>query len=135
MGHKWAAEDTNPLEQFARRLHGMFLAVLGATKKREDEASLLFPVERRKAPQDCYPWHQLQLPSPRACPTHLPPIGTLSRDWKWGADFLPALLGWLSELMWLQPDDGLPQGHSRVFFMELALDFESYAGRPLPPTP
>ena len=113
----------------------MFLVVLRARKEKEDEAGLLFLVERRKAPQDCYPWHQLQLPSPRACPTHLPLVGTLPRDWKWGAVFLPALPRWLSELMWLQPDEGLPQGHSQVSFMELALDVESRAGRLLSPTP
>ena len=48
---------------------------------------------------------------------------------------MPALLRWLTELMWLPPDEGLPQGHSPVSFMELALDFESHAGRPLPPSP
>ena len=36
MGHQWAAEDTNPLEQFAQKLHGMFLAVLRARNKWED---------------------------------------------------------------------------------------------------
>ena len=36
--------------------------------------------------------------------------------------------------MWLRLDDGLLQGHIQVFSMELALDFESHAGQPLPPT-
>ena len=62
-------------------------------------------------------------------------MGALPRDWKWGKDFLPALLKWLHELQWLTTDDTLPQGHRQVSFMELALDFESHAGRPLPPTP
>ena len=44
-------------------------------------------------------------------------------------DFLPAIL------LWLQPDNGLPKGHRQISFMELALDFESHVGRPLPPTP
>ena len=72
---------------------------------------LLLPVERPKTQHDCYPWHQLQLPRPKACPTHVPPIGPLPTDWKWGADLLPALLRWLNELTWLPPGDGLPEGH------------------------
>ena len=42
---------------------------------------------------------------------------------------------WLQDLEWLAADDTLPHGHGHVFFMELALDFESQAGRPLPPIP
>ena len=57
------------------------------------------------------------------------------RDWKLGPDFLPAMLRWLSELQWLPRDDSLPEAHRQVSFLELALDFESYTGRPLPPTP
>ena len=45
-----------------------------------------------------------------------------------GAHFLPAVLKWLAHLMWLQPDDGLPQGHKQVSFMELALDFQNTRG-------
>ena len=75
-------------------------------------------------------------PIPRhARHTPPPPIGPLPQNWNWGADFLPALLRWLTELMWPPPDDGLPQGRGQVSFMELGLDFESHAGRPLPPTP
>ena len=65
-------------------------------------------MERRKAQQDRYPWYQLQFPGPKVSPTHIPPIGPLSRDWKWGADFLPALMRWLTELMWLPPERGAP---------------------------
>ena len=50
------------MEQFVHKLHGMFLVVLRAKKEKKDEAGLLFPVERHKAQQDRYPWHQLQLP-------------------------------------------------------------------------
>ena len=82
---------------------------------------------RHKALQDRYPWHQLQLPGPKAYLTYVPPIGPLPRDWKWGADFLPALLRWLTRLMWLPPKEGPPQGQSQVSFMELVLDFESHA--------
>ena len=57
------------------------------------------------------------------------------RDWQWGPDFQPAILWWLSELQWLPRDDSLPEAHRQVSFLELALDFESYTGRPLPPTP
>ena len=62
-------------------------------------------------------------------------MGVLSRDWKWGNDFLPAMVAWLQDLEWLPADDTLPQGHGHVSFMELALDFKTHAGRPLPPTP
>ena len=92
MGHQWAEDDENPLEQFVHKLHGMFLAVVWAKKEKEDKAGLLLLVERRKAQQDRYPWLQLQLLGPKAYLTHIPPIGPLPGDWKWGADFLPALL-------------------------------------------
>ena len=65
---------------------------------------------------------------------HLPEMGQLPRDWKWGPDFQLAILRWLSELQWLPRDDNLPEAHQQVSFLELALDFESYTGRPLPPT-
>ena len=84
---------------------------------------------------DCYPWHQLQLPRQRQQPTEVPELGVLPRDWRWGNNFLPAILHWLRELHWLPTDDDAPVGHRQVSFMELALDFESYAGRPLPHTP
>ena len=86
-------------------------------------------------PREEYPWYQLQPPRPRAQRTSLPAMGALSRDWKWGTDFLPAMVAWLQDLEWLPADDTLPQGHGHVSFMELALDFETHAGRPLPPTP
>ena len=73
MRHQWTAEDTNPLQQFAQKRHGMFLAVLRARKDKEDEVGLCVALERRKAPQDCYPWHRLQLPGPgRAGHTYVP---------------------------------------------------------------
>ena len=134
-GHQWAHDDQNPLEQFVHQLHCMFLAVMRARKQRDEEESLLFPVEQRKAPQEQYPWHQLQPPFPRPTKTCLPAMGQLPRDWKWGPDFQPAVLRWLSELQWLPRDDSLPEAHRQVSFMELALDFESYTGRPLPLTP
>ena len=62
-------------------------------------------------------------------------MGQLPRDWKWRPDFQPAILRWLSELQWLPRDDNLPEAHQQVSFLEPALDFESYTGRPLPPTP
>ena len=55
--------------------------------------------------------------------------------WRWGHNFLPAILHWLRELHWLPTDDDAPVGHGQVSFMELTLDFDSHAGRPLPPTP
>ena len=132
---QWAHNDQNPPEQFVRHLHCMFLAVLRARKQRDEEECLLFPVEQRKAPQEQYAWHQPQPPFPRPYRTQLPAIGQLPRDWKWGPDFQPAILRWLLELQWLPRDDNLPEAHRQVSFLEPALDFESYTGRPLPPTP
>ena len=45
------------------------------------------------------------------------------------------MVAWLQDLEWPPADDTLPQGHGHVSFMELALDFETHVGRPLPPTP
>ena len=44
------------------------LHVLGgaAGQEADEEECLLFPVEQRKAPQEQYPWHQLQPPFPAA---------------------------------------------------------------------
>ena len=134
-GQQWADADTNPLEQFISKLHGMFLAVFRTRMKKEEDAGLLFPAERKRIQHDCYPWHQLQLPRPRLQPTEVPELGVLPRNWRWGRDFLPAILRWLRELHWLPADDDAPVGNGQVSFMELTLDFESHAGRPLPPTP
>ena len=134
-GQQWAEEGNNPLEQFVHKLHGMFRTVLKAQMQRGEEQSLLFPIQARKVPWEEYPWYQLQPPTPRAQRTSLPAVGALSRDWKWSTDFLTAMVAWLQDLEWLPADDTLPQGHGHVSFMELALDFETHAGRPLPPTP
>ena len=45
------------------------------------------------------------------------------------------MVAWLQHPGWLPADGTPPQGHGHVSFMELALDFETHAGRPLPPTP
>ena len=127
-GQQWADADTYPLEQFISKLHGMFPAVLQTGMKKEKEAGLLFPAERKRIKHDCYPSHQLQLPRPRQ------QLGVLPRDWRWGRDFLPAILRCLRELHWLPADDDAPVGHGQVLFMELARDLESHAGRHLPPT-
>ena len=77
----------------------MFLTVLHAKmRKEEEEVGLLLPVEKRRAQRECYPWYQLQLPCPEAWLTDVPAMGVLLKDWKWGADFLPAILRWLREL-------------------------------------
>ena len=36
-------------------------------------------------------WHQLQLQRQQAEPLDVLVMGCLSRDWKWGVDFLPAV--------------------------------------------
>ena len=50
-GHQWAHDDQNPLEQFVRQLHGMFLAVLRARRQREEEECPLIPPGARRGPQ------------------------------------------------------------------------------------
>ena len=40
--------------------------------------------------------------------------GGTARYWKWGADFLRAMLQWLRELQWLQPDNNLPMGQRQA---------------------
>ena len=134
-GQQWAEEGNNPLEQFVHKLPGMFRTVLQARMQWEEEQNLLFPIQTRKVPREEYPWYQLQPLRPRAQRTSLPAMGALSRNWQWGTDFLPAMVAWLQDLEWLPADDTLLQGHGYVSFMELALDFETHAGRPLPPTP
>ena len=52
LGHQWAHDDQNPLEQLVCQLHCMFLAVLRARKQREEEECPLFPVEQHTAPQE-----------------------------------------------------------------------------------
>ena len=113
----------------------MFGTVLRAGMRREEEQSFLFPIQPHKVPREDYPWYQLQPPRSRAQRTTLPAMGALSKDWKWGTDFLSAMIAWLQEMEWLPADDTLPQGHGHVSFMESALDLETHAGRPLPPTP
>ena len=134
-GQQWEHDDNNPLEQFVHKPHGMFVVVLQTRMRKEEEAGLLFPIGKRRVQHDCYSLHQLQLPCQRPQLTEVPMMGALPRDWRWGNDFLPAMLCWLRELQWLQLYDDLVVGHMQVWFMELAVDFESHAGRPLPPTP
>ena len=116
----------------------MFLAVLRAKKLKDDESGLLFPLPARHETRDTYPWHQLQLPRPRGIPPKLPVIGQLPREWKWGPDLLPMVLRWHAGLEWLKmppAHERIPRAHGQVSFTELALDFEAFAGRPLPPAP
>ena len=65
-------------------------------------------------------------------------LGPLPREWRWGLDLLPVVLRRLSELQWLAlppAEERHPRAHWQVSFMELAIDFEAYAGRQLPPAP
>ena len=80
---RWASEDNNLLEQFVRQLHGMFLAVLRATKEKEEMEVVARPL----------PLVPAAAPMLKGMPGGPPsPIGDVPRDWKWGADFLPAVL-------------------------------------------
>ena len=48
------------------------------------------------------------------------------------------VLRWHAELKWLKmppAQEHIPRTHRQVSFMELALDFEAFAGRPLPQAP
>ena len=81
-GQQWADADTNPLEQFLNKLHGMFRAVIRTRMQKEEEVGLLFPAGRKRTQQDFQPWHQLRLPRPQQQPTEVPELGPLPRDWR-----------------------------------------------------
>ena len=71
--------------------------------REDEEMNVLFLVEPRRAQHVEYPWHQLQPPQARELSESrkaqaLPEMGALPTSWKWGKDFLPALLKWLQEL-------------------------------------
>ena len=53
-------------------------------------------------------------------------------------DLLPMVLRWHAELKWLKMPpayEHIPRAHWQVLFMELAQDFEAFAGRSLLPAP
>ena len=119
-GATWAAQDTHPWQLFAMKLHEMFLSVLRERKGADNEAGSLFPTSRKGYQR-----------SP-------PVLGAVPREWRWGPDLLPMVIRWTTELQWLKmppPERRRPQVHWQVSYMELALDFEAYAGRQLPPAP
>ena len=137
-GFQWAAGDKHPWEIFVTSLYSMFLVVLRAKKLKDAESRLLFPVPAHNENRNIYPWHQLQLPRPRGMPPEIPVIGQLPREWKWGPDLLPMVLRWHAKLEWIKMPpayEHIPRAHWQVSFMELALDFEAFGGRPLPPAP
>ena len=137
-GRQWAAGDKDPWEIFVTNLHGMSLAVVRARKRKEDESGLLFPVSALHEKRDTYPWHQLQLPRPHRIPPEILVIGQRPREWKWGPNLLPMVLRWHVALEWLKMPPAhkcVPRAHWQVSFMELALDFEAFAGQLLPPAP
>ena len=120
------------------KLHEMFVSVLRERKGAEDEARSLFPTDHPKEPRNTYPWHLLQLPQPQGVPMIPPVLGAMPREWQWGLDLLPMVIRWTTELQWLKmppPERRRPQAHWQVSYMELALDFEAYAGPQLPPAP
>ena len=133
MGRRGQTPLGNFRDQPARHVPGS-----SARNLKDDESGLLFPVSAQHEKRDTYPWHQLQLPRPRGIPPEIPVIGQLPREWKWGPDLLPMVLRWHAELEWLKmppAHERIPRAHWQVSFMELALDFEAFAGRPLPPAP
>ena len=74
----------------------------------------------------------------RGIPLEILVIGQLPREWKCGPNLLPMVLWWDAELEWLKmppAHERIPRAHWQVSFMELALDFEAFAGRPLQPAP
>ena len=58
-GQQWA---DGPLEQLVDKVHGMFVAVLQSTSRKEEEEGLLFLLRKRRVQHDGYPWRELQLP-------------------------------------------------------------------------
>ena len=75
-----------------------------------------------------YPFHQLVGPLPR----RLPPTTTFREptvsQWKWPDRFRSNPISWLTELQWIDAP-------GQVTSLELALDFEAFSRRPIPPAP
>ena len=73
-----------------------------------------------------YPFHQLVGPLPR----RLPPTTTFREptvsQWKWPDRFRSNPISWLTELQWIDAP-------GQVTSLELALDFEAFSRRPIPP--
>ena len=97
--------------------------------------NLLFPVQPRRAQLEEYPWHQLWAPARKLSERPCRKWGRYPETGNGVKTSCQPCSNGCKELQWLTTDDTLPQGHKRVSFMDLALDFESHAGRPLPPSP
>ena len=127
------SEPTKDVMAFMTPLHLMAADILLARKVRDQETALGEGLFRRKITSTTtkvYPYMQLFGP--------LPPLGITDFDiapvcptsWPWDTDFRDALAGWLRGLT---RHDNKEDG--TVTFMELALDFEAFAGRGIPPSP
>ena len=129
-----AGADRRQVDEFLYRLYGMYLPVLAAryahTRSGEQgQGEALFP--RRPAPggKGGYPWQDLsgplpQLPAAPAMRFHpgVPP------GWPWEPAFAQDLVRWAAALRW-------QDGPGDVTWAELALDCETFLGRPLPASP
>ena len=129
-----AGADRRQVDEFLYRLYGMYLPVLAAryahTRSGEQgQGEALFP--RRPAPggKGGYPWQDLsgplpQLPAAPAMRLHpgVPP------GWPWEPAFAQDLVRWAAALRW-------QDGPGDVTWAELALDCETFLGRPLPASP
>ena len=80
-------------------------------------------------PHDPYPWDDFAGPLPgdtvRPQPRLQPGVPP---DWRWPHDFVHDLVRWARALAWMP-------GPAKVSWAELALDYEVFLGRALPPSP
>ena len=123
------------MNEFARRLYGMFPAVLAARLDKEqapgdDGRERLFP-EHPSPPgrNGPYPWAQLVGPLPRAAAR--PAIRSMPgvpHGWRWPAALRDSLLRWAARLQW--------RGEAgQTTYAELALDYEEFSSEGLPAPP
>ena len=123
------------MNEFTRRLYGMFLAVLVARLDKEqapgdDGRERLFP-EHPSPPgrHGHYPWAQLMGPLPRAagCPA-IRSMPGVPHGWRWLAALQNSLLRWAARLQWRAKA-------GEVAYAELALDYEEFSDEGLPAPP
>ena len=107
--------------------------ILLARKVRDQETKPGDGLFRRKITSTTikiYPYMQLFGPLPPLAAPDFDIAPVCPSSWPWDTDFRDALTGWLRGLTW---HDNKEEG--TVTFLELALDFEAYAGRGIPPSP
>ena len=120
----------------ATAVHNMYVAVLRARKVKDSLSPLLFDGPRRAPPRHPSPFRDLvgPLPLTEAGAQGLVLGAPTTTTWPWEPSFLDSLREWLTALRWPAAAATGP-GDGTVTYLELALDYESHAGRALPAAP